>query len=120
MIRGSVEPTGFLPLTDLAFNILVALKDEEQHGYGLLKELRDRTGRERLRTGTVYAALARLQDERLVEEAGQPAGDADGDERRRNYRVTALGLAVARAEAERLTEVLGIARAKDLVPGHPS
>lgn len=117
-MRGSVEPRDLLPMTDLAFNILVALKDEEQHGYGLLKELRARTGRERLRTGTVYAALARLQDEALVEEASTAVRVDEGDERRRYYRVTALGLAVARAEAERLAELVGIARAKDLLPEH--
>ena len=109
------DPTHLLPLTDLAFNILVALSDEESHGYALIKELRSRTGRDRLRTGTVYAALARLQDDGLVIESGdRPAPDRD-DERRRYYRVTPLGLSAARAEASRLSELLGIARQKDLL-----
>lgn len=114
-MRESTEPEDFLPLTDLAFNVLVSLKGDGLHGYGLLKELRERTGREGLRTGTVYAALARLQDEALVEEAAPPAADS-GDDRRRYYRVTDLGLAVARLEASRLAEVLGMAAAKDLLP----
>lgn len=103
------------PLTDLAFTILVTLKDRELHGYALLKELRSRTGRERLRTGTVYAALARLQDEGLVEETPVPP-DVQDDERRRYYRLTPAGLEAARAEAARLSELLGLARGKDLLP----
>jgi DNA-binding PadR family transcriptional regulator len=110
----SPQPEDLLPLTDLAFNILVALSDEPQHGYALLKELRTRTGRAKLRTGTVYAALARLQDDGLVEEV--PDADMGDDPRRRYYRTTGLGLTTARAEAERLAEVLRAARAKRLVP----
>ena len=60
------DASHLLPLTDLAFNILVALTDREPHGYALIKELRGRTGRAKLRTGTVYAGLARLQDDRRV------------------------------------------------------
>ncbi len=111
-----IDASRFLPLTDLTFNVVVALADQERHGYALIKELRTRTGRERLRTGTVYAALARLQDDGLVEEAGERASSSHSDERRRYYRATALGLAAARAEVARLTEVLGIAREKDLTP----
>lgn len=117
MMKRRREAHEHLPLTDLAFNILVALKDEELHGYGLLKRLRERTGRERLRTGTVYAALSRLQDDGLVEESlGSPDGE-EGDERRRYYQVTEAGMALARLEAERLSEVLRIAAGKDLLRG---
>jgi len=112
-----VDPSAFLPLTDLAFNILVSLKDEEMHGYALLKELRSRIGRERLRTGSVYAALARLQDEGLVSEADERPSEGGDDPRRKYYRVTSLGEAVARAEASRLQTLLGLARRKDLL-GH--
>ena len=100
-------------LTDLAFNILVALADEHLHGYALVKRLRQLEGRGDLRTGTVYAALARLQDEGLVAEADAPADEAD--ERRRYYRITARGRDAARAEAARLSRVLGMARSKDLL-----
>jgi len=105
-----------VPLTDLAFNILLSLKGAELHGYALLKELRSRTGRQRLRTGTVYAALARLQDEGLVEEAEDRPATESEDDRRRYYRVTKMGDAAARAEAARLSELVGLARAKDLLP----
>jgi len=112
--RGA-NPRSFLPLTDLAFTILVALTDEELHGYRLIKELRRRPGREGLRTGTVYAALARLRDDGLVEETHGPPVE-DDDERRRYYTATALGVSVARAEAARLDQLLGLAQAKRLTP----
>jgi DNA-binding PadR family transcriptional regulator len=102
-----------LPLTDLAFNILVALTDEELHGYALVKRLRELEGRRTLRTGTVYAALARLQDQGWVEEGAQPSREDDA--RRRYYRITASGLDVARAEAARLARVLRLARGKALL-----
>lgn len=112
-----MDPARHLPLTDLAFTLLVTLKDREVHGYALLKELRARTGRSRLRTGTVYAALARLQDEGLVEESPAPTAPPDDeDARRRYYRLTTGGLGVARAEAARLDELLRLARDKNLLP----
>lgn len=104
-----------IPLTDLAFNILVSLKDEALHGYALLKVLRARTGRSGLRTGTVYAALARLEESGLVEEAEDAGSETDADDRRRYYRITELGIAAARAEAARLDELLRIARRKDIL-----
>jgi len=105
--------TDGLPLTDLAFNILVALTDEELHGYALIKRLREQEGRELLRTGTVYAALARLGDQGWVVDSEGP-GD-DEDPRRRYYRITAAGLAAARSEAARLADVLLEARRKRLL-----
>lgn len=114
-LEASRDPEDFLPLTDLAFNILVSLADTELHGYALLKELRARTGREGLRTGTVYAALARLENEGLLEEVEEPGDVGDEDSRRRYYRVTELGLEAARAEAQRLRELLDVARSKDLL-----
>lgn len=105
--------TDALPLTDLAFNILVALTREELHGYALVKRLRELEGRAALRTGTVYAALARLQEQGWVAEADSPSDDQD--QRRRYYRLTPEGLSVARAEAARLQDVLGMARSKRLL-----
>lgn len=106
---------GDSPLTDLAFSILLALKDEELHGYGLLQRLREMVGRASLRTGTVYAALARLQDAGLVAERFRaPSPDDDG--RRRYYGITPRGLAAAQAEATRLQAILELARRKDVLP----
>lgn len=110
------SPNDFLPLTDLAFSLLLALADDELHGYALVMELRRRTGREALRTGTVYAALARLRDDGLVTETGGSPSAAGADPRRRYYVLTPLGRSVARAEADRLGELLDLARAKRLLP----
>lgn len=107
-----------LPLTDLAFNVLVALSEERLHGYGLVKRLRELEGRSSLRTGTVYAALARLEDQGWVEEADPP--ESSDDARRRYYRITPSGKRAARAEAARLRDVLGRAERSDLLadPAH--
>jgi len=97
-----------LPLTDLAFNILVALSERDLHGYALVKHLREMEGRGSLRTGTVYAALARLQDAGWVSDAELPE-DAQ-DRRRKYYRITPEGVATARSEAARLRAVLARAQ----------
>jgi len=113
--RAEVE--ALLPLTDLAFTILVSLAAGPLHGYGLIKALRELKGRKSLRTGTVYAALARLEEDGLLEEVDPPA---DGDRRRRYYDLTPRGSSAARAEALRLDGVLGLARERDLLQGSGS
>ncbi|MGD2070952.1 MAG: PadR family transcriptional regulator [Gemmatimonadota bacterium] len=102
-------------LTDLAFNILVALAERDLHGYALVKQLREMDGRASLRTGTVYAALARLEDAGWISTvAGHPGEDVD--DRRRYYRVTADGLQAARGEAVRLAAILDRAGDRGLLP----
>ena len=109
------DPHTFLPLTSVVFEILLSLADGERHGYSILREVGDRSGTP-LRPGTLYRALARLLDDELVEELDErPDPDLD-DERRRYYRLTELGRAVAVAESRRLEATLGIARAKRLIP----
>jgi DNA-binding PadR family transcriptional regulator len=99
-----------LPLTPISFEILLAVIDGAHHGYAILQAVEARLGGILpLRTGTVYRALARLMEEGLIEESS--AGD---DERRRNYRITAEGRTIARAEAKRLADQ--VARAKRLLP----
>ena len=99
-----------LPLTPISFEILLAVIDGAQHGYAILQSVESRLGGMLpLRTGTIYRALARLMEEGLIEEAG-----ASDDERRRNYRITAQGRAIARAEAKRLADQ--VTRAKRLLP----
>jgi DNA-binding PadR family transcriptional regulator len=110
----------FLPLTPVAFEILIALADGEQHGYRIMQDVKARSGGVVvLQAGTLYRALARLLEQSLIEElAERPAED---DERRRYYRLTDRGIAVARAEAERLSGQLAAARARRLfgeVLGH--
>ena len=95
------DPRTYLPLTEVAFEILLSLADGERHGYDIMKDIERRTdGRLRLHPGTLYRALGRLIDDGLVEQRGTE--EAATDERRRPVRMTRLGAKVARAESERL------------------
>jgi DNA-binding PadR family transcriptional regulator len=101
----------FLPLTSVVFEIMLALAAGERHGYEIMQDVERRTdGRIVLHPGTLYRALGRLLDQGLIEELDErPASDRD-DERRRYYRLSALGRAVARAEVERLANQVAAAR----------
>ena len=105
-----------LPLTPVVFEILIALAAGEQHGYAIMQDVERRTdGRIDLHPGTLYRALSRLLDGRLIEELDErPPADAD-DERRRYYRLTAFGAAVARAETQRLEAQVAAARTRRLL-----
>ena len=104
------------PLTAAMFNVLLSLADGEKHGYAILKEVEEQTaGEVQLSTGTLYGIIKRLLgDGMIVERRSRPA-EADDDERRRYYRLTERGREVAAAEAERMEEVLSIARARHLL-----
>lgn len=100
----------FLPLTPVVFEIALALAAGERHGYEIMQEVERRSdGQVVLHSGTLYRALGRLLDQGLIEELDERPGD-NGDERRRYYRLTALGQAVARAEVERLAGQVSAAR----------
>src|SRR5215831_11968554 len=110
------QPERLLPLPPATFHILLALADEERHGYAILQDVEARTGGElRLSAGTLYRAIARLVEQGLLAEVSRrrPAGD---DPRRRYYRLTPFGTAVARAEMRRLSELVRMARARGLKP----
>jgi DNA-binding PadR family transcriptional regulator len=113
--RAEVE--ALLPLPLATFHILLALADDDRHGYAILQEVERRTGGElRLSAGTLYRSIQRmLEDGLIVERRERPAPELD-DERRRYYGLTALGSAVARAEAARLQSLIRMARAKGLAP----
>jgi DNA-binding PadR family transcriptional regulator len=97
------------------FDILLALADQDRHGYAIMLEVERRTeGRVKIRAGSLYRALHRLLSEELVEEMDQGSGADRDDERRRYYRLTDLGRAVVRLEAERLARAVRAARAKKL------
>lgn len=101
------------------FHILLA--DGERHGYEIMKEVAARSeGTVRLGPGTLYGALQRLLEAGLVEEGGERVDLEMGDERRRYYRLTELGLSVARAEARRLDAVVRAARRKKLIGVRPA
>lgn len=104
-----------LPLTPVAFEILLALADGEQHGYRIMHEVEARSdGQVTLHPGTLYRALARLLESGLIEELGERPARGD-DERRRYYRLSPLGVAVARAEAQRLASQVAAARSRRLL-----
>ena len=110
------SPTSFLPLTPVAFEILLALAGDELHGYAILQEIERRSeGRLAPHAGTLYRALARLVDDRLLEELDERPDPASDDERRRYYRLTALGREVGAAEALRLESQVQSARASKLL-----
>lgn len=111
-----VDPRSFLPLTPLAFQVLLALAGTDRHGYGIIREVDERTdGLIRLRTGTLYTLLQRLIDEGLIEDAPTPAGETTDDSRRKYYRLTELGRSVLSAEARRLESLIGEARRKHVL-----
>lgn len=112
------DALSLLPLPLATFHILLALADEDRHGYGIILEVASRTGGElRLSAGTLYRSIQRMLEGGLIVEVRErPAPELD-DERRRYYRITSFGTAVARAEARRLAELVKLARAAGFAPG---
>lgn len=105
--------TDHLPLTPAMFQVLVALADGEKHGYAIIKEVARRSdGKVLLRAGTLYAVIKRFVADGLIEESAERPDPALDDERRRYYRLTERGRAVALGEMQRLAETLAQARAK--------
>jgi DNA-binding PadR family transcriptional regulator len=111
------RPESLLPLPPATFHILMSLADEDRHGYAIIQDVAARTGGElKLSAGTLYRSIQRMLEQGLlVEVQERPAPELD-DERRRYYRITPFGEAVARAEARRLTELLRMAKASGFVP----
>jgi DNA-binding PadR family transcriptional regulator len=107
-----------LPLPTATFHILLALAKEDRHGYAVIQDVEQRTGGEiRLSAGTLYRSIQRMLEQGLLRETrDRPAPEFD-DERRRYYRITPFGQAVARAEAHRMSELVRMARAQGLVLG---
>ncbi len=118
--QAAERPEEHLPLTPATFHILLALADGERHGYAIMREVADGTGGAvRLGPGTLYGSLKRLLEAGLVAEGAERADPEFDDERRRYYRLTPLGLGVARAEARRLEAVVRAARQKRLIGPKP-
>jgi DNA-binding PadR family transcriptional regulator len=108
----------FLPLTPPMLHTLLALADGDKHGYAIIKEIARRTDDSvRLSAGTLYALIRRAEADGLLVETDERPDISLDDERRRYYRLTALGRSVAVAEITRLESIVGMARAKKLVPG---
>lgn len=111
------RPEALLPLQAATFHILMALTEGDLHGYAIIQHASTRTnGDVKLSAGTLYRSIQRMLDQELIEELlDRPAPEQD-DERRRYYRITTFGRAVARAEAARLAGLVKLARASGLVP----
>ena len=106
------------PLPAAAFQILLALAGEDLHGYGIMRNVAEQTaGRKRLGPGTLYSSIRALLEEKLIEEVDPPGDLSAAHERRRYYRLTATGRKLARSEAERLADLLRVARSKKILRG---
>jgi len=111
------DTDAFLPLPPATFHILLALADEDRHGYAIIQDVEARTGGElRLSAGTLYRSIQRMLDQGLILEPRERPAREDDDERRRYYRITPLGTSVAKAEARRLTHLVRMARAAGFTP----
>ena len=109
-------------MTPLAFEILLALAEEERHGYAILLDIAERSGgRVRPHAGTLYRAIARLAEAGWVESSEARPVAGEEDERRHYYRLTASGRRAAAAEARRLAGQVRVARRRKLLerPGLP-
>lgn len=116
MTESERDPQSILPLTTAVFHILLALTDQERHGYDIMQEIAYRTdGQVKLGPGTLYGAIKRLRSAGLIEEVGERLDPSLNDERRRYYRLTDFGQRVVKAEAERLARLVNQARAKQLL-----
>jgi DNA-binding PadR family transcriptional regulator len=106
------------PLPSAAFHILLALVGEDLHGYAIMRQVEAQTeGRMRLGPGTLYSSIRTLLGAGLIAEVEVREDAKLGHERRRYYRLTAAGRKLARSEAERLAELLRVARDKKILRG---
>ena len=111
------EIDALLPLPAATLHILMALTDQDRHGYAIIQDVALRTGGElKLSAGTLYRSIQRMLEQGLLAETRERPDPDEDDERRRYYRITPLGTAVARAEARRLSDLVRMARACGLAP----
>ena len=105
-----------MPLRPIEFQILLTLAAEERHGYGIMQEAARLTDDAlQLEAGTLYRALHRMLKDGWVAESGRrPAADLE-DDRRRYYRLTALGRRIAAEEARRMSRLVAAARTQRLL-----
>lgn len=114
---GSPDPRRYLPLTQAVFHVLLALAGGERHGYAIIQDAAAATaGSVTLRTGTLYTILKRLVEEDFIVESDHRPAAKDDDERRRYYALTPLGRGVLQAEAQRLEQMVKLARSRQMLP----
>lgn len=112
--NGSIDDA--LPLTHVAYYVLLSLSEAPRHGYGIIKDVAERTGgRLEIEAGTLYAAIKRMRDDGLIAEVEAPP---EADARRRYYTVTTYGREVLRLESRRLESMVELAREAEILrPG---
>jgi DNA-binding PadR family transcriptional regulator len=116
MAYDRADVDALLPLQPLTFHVLLALTAGDRHGYGIIQDVDARTdGAVRLSAGALYRTIQRLLEQGLIIEPQKP-NVPQGDPRRRYYRLTPFGRAVARAETSRLALLVHLARSSGLVP----
>ena len=112
-----VDPSEFVPLPTATFHILLALRDEEKHGYAIMRDVEALSdGAVKIGPGTMYGSIKRMLTEGLIEESDERPDPEMDDERRRYYRCTGLGVQVCSAEVERLTSLLRNAFPRRAIP----
>jgi DNA-binding PadR family transcriptional regulator len=117
MVSEDPRPDELLPLPTATFHILLAVADDDRHGYGIIQNVAARTGGQvKLSAGTLYRSIQRMIEQDLLEEIDERPAPEDDDERRRYYRITPFGRAVAGAEARRLNDLVRLARASGFMP----
>ena len=106
-----------LPLQPATFHILMALADDDRHGYAIIRDVAERTGGSvKLSAGTLYRSIQRMLEDGLLVEIDERPDPEEDDERRRYYRITPFGQACARAEMRRMSELVHFARLRGLSP----
>jgi DNA-binding PadR family transcriptional regulator len=112
------DPSSFVPLPPATFHILLAVADEDRHGYAIIQDVAARTGGElKLSAGTLYRSVQRMMEQGLIVEPRERPEPEYDDERRRYYRITPFGRKVAEAEARRLAQLVRMARQRGFAPG---
>jgi DNA-binding PadR family transcriptional regulator len=105
-------------LPPATFHILLALAEEDRHGYAIIQDVAERTGGDlKLSAGTLYRSIGRMLEQGLIVETRERPAPEEDDERRRYYRITADGTAAAKAEVRRLGQLVKMARAVGFSPG---
>lgn len=113
-----MDASDLLPLPPATFHILLALADEDRHGYAIIQDVEARTNGElRLSAGTLYRSIQRMLEQGLILETRERPAPEDDDERRRYYRITPFGVEVAKAEARRMAQLVRFARESGFAPG---
>lgn len=120
MKHTSADPVKWIPLTPAVFHILLALVDQDRHGYAIMQQvLEDTRGQFHMGPGTLYGSIKRMLAANLIAESPRRPQPDDDDERRRYYCLTDLGRSVIGAEAERLERAVKVARRRSVIGTRP-